>query len=188
MKKTLTTLACSMMAVGAFAQGQIYMLDNNQVNDNTGAAAGPNTGGTFDAEIIIGTSATAVNQFIAASINPVNGGFFNGPGTGLVTLDGTQGTPTMAPGTPLFYQVAVWDATAANLTFTQAQNLKSGPKGGLWGLSAVNPYTLGGNPPNAAAAALNFATFSMTLNNVPEPTTLALGAMGLGALLLRRRK
>jgi len=184
MKKTLTTVACSMVAIGAFAQGQMYFLNNNQINDNTGAAAGPATGGNFEAEVVIGLTSSAVNQFITASINPMNGGYFNGPGSGIVTFDGTAGTPTIAAGTPVFYQVAVWNATSANLTFAQAEVLK----GGLWGLSAVNSYTLGGNPPAAAPGSLNFSTFNMTLNPVPEPATLALGAMGLGSLLLFRRR
>jgi len=187
MKKTLTTIACSMVAIGAFAQGQVYFLNNNQINDNTGAAAGPNSGGNFEAELVVGTTATTVNDPIAISINPVNGGYFNGPGSGIVTLDGTQGTPTIAPGTAIFYQVEVWNATSANLSYAAA----SAAPGGLWGISAVNPSTLGGNPPNAAPGSLNFTTFGMTLNPAtvsPEPTTLAFGAMGLGAALLFRRR
>lgn len=190
MKKTLTTIACSMVAIGAFGQGQVYFLNNNQINDNTGAAAGPASGGTFEAELVVNDppSSTAVNMFVTSSINPVNGGFFNGPGSGIVTLDGTGGSPSLAPGVSINYQVAVWSTTTSlglsGLTFAQAE----AAPGGLWGLSAVNPYTLGGNPPNAAPGSLNFATFGMTLNPVPEPATFALGAMGLGAALLFRRR
>jgi len=183
MKKTLTTIACSMIAVGAFAQGQVFMINNNQINDSTGAAAGPASGGNFEVELVVGTSATTVNQAVPSSINPLNAGFFNGPpaSSGIVTLDGTGGNPTIAANLPIFYQVEAWNATSANLTYAQAVAAHDAN-----GISAVNSYTTGGGSPPTPAAPLGFATFA--LSPVPEPTTLALGAMGLGALFLRRRK
>jgi hypothetical protein len=195
MKKTLTTLACAMTACGAFAQGQVYMLDSNQINDNTGAAAGPNSGGTFQVELVIdsaptsgpGTTVITSPTEIAASINPLNGGFFNGPGAnGIVNLDGTQGTPTIAAGTAITYQVEAWSGAATYAAAVTAP-------GDMHGISAINNYSLGGTPTGGApitAAQLGFATFNMTLNptTTPEPTTLALGAMGLGTVLLFRRR
>jgi hypothetical protein len=44
--------------------------------------------------------------------------------------------------------------------------------------------TVPGNPPAANATMSGFMGITM----VPEPSTLALGAIGMGALMLRRRK
>jgi len=191
MKKTLTTMAAAMAALGAFGQGQINMLNNNQINDKTGAAAGPNSGGTFQVELVVDTAGTVITSptEIPASINPLNGGFFNGPGsTGLVTFDGTGNTAngsasqTLPVGQAITYQIEAWSGAA---TYTAA---KTTP-GAQWGISAINNYTLEGGSPPIPSPSLNFATFNMQpASSVPEPTTLAFGAMGLGAALLFRRK
>jgi MYXO-CTERM domain-containing protein len=193
MKKTLTTMACAMAAFGAFAQGQVNMLPENQINDNTGAPAGPNSGGTFQVELVVDSAGTTITTptEIAASINPLNAGFFNGPGaTGLVTFDGTGNTAagsasqTLAPGSTITYQIEAWSGAA---TYAAA----SKTAGDLFGISAINTYTLGGGSPPLPSNPLTFATFNMAPGvptNSPEPTTLALGAMGLGAALMFRRR
>jgi len=185
MKKTLATVAGTMAALGAFAQGQVYMFNNNPINAPGGVAAGPASGGTYQAELVIDSGITGQTGpvAIAESISPVNSGFFSGPGsTGIFNLDGTQGTPTVAPGTAITYQIEAWSTTAtyaAALTTAGAQA----------GISAINSYTTGGGSPPTPPAALNFATFQMgTTTIAPEPTTLALGAMGLGAVLMFRRR
>jgi len=176
MKKSLITAACSMIAVGAFAQGTVFMYNNNNILDNTGAPLGPASGGTDWAELVVNGTP------IAATLSQVNsGGFLGNGGTGIPV-------PGITAGTPVSYQVEAWSSVAANgltgLSYSQAE----AAPGGLWGISAANNYTLGGGSPPVAPGPLAFNSFNLTLNPVPEPTTLALGAMGLGALLIRRRK
>jgi hypothetical protein len=171
MKKSLITAACSMIAVGAFAQGTVFMYNSNNILDPSGAPLGPASGGTDWAELVVNGTP------IAATISQVNlGGFLGAGGAGIPV-------PGITAGTQVSYVVDAWDATAAGLTFAQAQ----AALGGTWGVSAANNYTLGGGSPPVAPGALSFASFALT-TNVPEPTTLTLGALGLGALLIRRRK
>jgi len=163
--------------------------NNNPINDNTGVGAGPATGGSFQVELVVGTSATTVSTPITSSINPMNQGYFNGPGSsGIIALDGTAAdggaaVQTTAGGT-IFYQVEAWSGAA-----TYAAALTT--VGDLHGISAVNSYSTGGSgTPPAPPGLLNFATFNMSITTAttPEPTTLALGAMGIGAALLFRRR
>jgi len=183
MKKTLATVAGTMTALGVFAQGQVYMYNNNPINDSTGAGAGPGSGGTYQAELVIDSGITGQTGpvAIAESISPVNAGYFSGPGTGIFNLDGTQGTPTVAPGTAITYQIEAWSTAATYAAAVAAKDPS--------GISAVNNYTLGGGSPSVPPAALNFASFNLSPAGVlPEPTTFALGAMGLGAVLMFRRR
>jgi len=198
MKKLITTAACTMAAAAAFGQGlfQFQSTIGTQgqaptagvVNDNTivlplanGSAAPTATGKPADvpyqAEVAIGTGTTLASMTLyPASISPLGGGYFFGP---QITVPGS------APGSSVNFDVLVWNP--ADGTFAQA----SAKNGATWGSSGVvTGYSLGGpNPagPPFIAGNPNFAAFSL-VKNVPEPTTLALGAMGLGALLLRRRK
>jgi hypothetical protein len=199
MKKLITTAACTMAAAAAFGQGLFQFQSTlgtqgqaptaGVVNDNTivlpnanGTAANPATGKPADvpyqAEVAIGTGTTLASMTLyPASISPLGGGYFFGP---QLTVPGS------APGTSVNFDVLVWNP-ADGSTYAAAV-AKAGSITGSSGV--VTGYSLGGpNPaggPPFTAGNPNFAGFS--LSQTPEPTTLALGAMGLGALLLRRRK
>jgi len=178
MKKSILTGAMALVAAGAFAQGTMLVSNNNQINSVKGGALGPASGTTFEEEIAVGTSASGPLTEIAGSISPINQGFFFGPGSsGIITLPAADG----AAGATVFYDVEVWDSSKfASYTAAKVGN-------GEVGLSAVNSYATGGSgTPPGAPPPLNFASFTTTV--APEPTTLALGALGLGSVLLFRRR
>jgi len=83
-------------------------------------------------------------------------------------------------GTQVFMQVRVWDTTSgANYDSALAN-------GGITGQSSVFTYTTSSSPtpPPSDLVLLNLRAFAL----VPEPSTIALGVLGLGSLLLFRRR
>lgn len=181
MKKSILTGAMALVAAGAFAQGTMLVSNNNQINSVKGGALGPASGTTFEEEIAVGTSASGPLTEIAGSISPINQGFFFGPGSsGIITLPASDGVA----GATVFYDVEVWDSSKF-----ASYSLASKSPGAEVGVSTVNSYaTGGGGAPPAPAGPLNFNSFTTTLVPSPEPATLALGAMGIGSVLLFRRR
>jgi len=186
MKKAILTTAFSLAVAGAFAQGTVNVSNQNPINDGSGAALNPSgAANTFTEELLVGPAGTATlteaANGLTSSQSPVQQGFFYGPGSGIITLPTADG----APGAAVAMQVEVWDISKFG-TYAAAVAGK-----GQVGITPVFSYTtgLGGNnlPPSAIAFG-NSANGLTVTGAVPEPTTLALGAMGLGALLLRRRK
>ena len=91
--------------------------------------------------------------------------------------------PTLTPGpaasTPYYYEIEVWTASAGSYAAAQTINLDQ------YGTTAVESLVLGGTkdtPPNT------WGFPNLTLNSVPEPTSLALMGLGGLSLLLFRRK
>jgi hypothetical protein len=188
MKKLVTTAACVMAAAAAFGQGTFSF------NSNIGATPGvaPDnsiflSNGTtpadspYQAEVAIGTGTTlSALTLYPASITAITGGYIFGP-----TLTITPSTP----GSTVAFDILVWNS-ANGSTFAAA----SAVTGAVFGSSGViQGYSLGGpNPtggPTLIAGNPAFNSFKLGSGTItPEPTTLALGAMGLGAMLLARRR
>lgn len=109
------------------------------------------------------------------------------------TLPGIIRGPTTAPtvpgitvnNTPGNFQIRAWDNRGGTLT-TWAAALGANPPvaTGHSELLANLPVTVAPTTPVASLTGLT--SFNLTI--VPEPSLIALGALGLGALLLRRRK
>jgi len=107
---------------------------------------------------------------------------------GLITV-GVPGAPYVieggAVGAKVFMKVAGWTASFGR-DFAGAQ-----VRGEYWGETQVREVTLA---PTAGPATVIWSTVDVTkfaplrLDIVPEPSVIALGALGLGALFLRRRK
>jgi hypothetical protein len=188
MNKFAYLVAASALAVSAFGQGQINL--NNRglalVND---AAGKPLTGTSFVAQVWYGSSASTIDKSFApspfrvstttspGSWNPVGTG---GPGT-LATLEG------FAPGSTVTLQVAVWDSSIAGVGAAQALAKAPGT-----GLSETFTYAIPTDPLAIPGGMEGLKSFNLVASGgtpvVPEPTTIALGALGAAALLWRRRK
>jgi hypothetical protein len=184
MKKALMVLSSLLVAVGAFAQGQVNFANRVVgsydapvfVGSLTGAKA---DGPTYMAQLYAGPSATT----LAAIGAPIP--FRTGAAAGYITSS-TQIIPTVAPGAVAQVQMRAW-ATAAGATYEAALAANGGT-----GQSAILAITTGGagSPPSLPANLDGLASFAIVggVPNVPEPSVLALGALGGLALLIRRRK
>lgn len=174
MKKLIIALAAFMASVAAYGQGQFVF--NNRIGTEVQARfilpTDPATGTSssvgspdWTVQLFGGTQGTPAAQLVP--LNPASTGFRGAAGTaaaGFVTGI-TPEVPGVAPGGAASILVRVL-----------------GP-GGIQ--ADFGPYnvTLGGGtitPPNLALGTTPLV--------VPEPTTLALGALGVGALLLMRRR
>jgi hypothetical protein len=146
-------------------------------------AAGTALSGTgFDADLLIGAGSgdaisalapagTAVNHFYTTAVAL---GYIKGAST--YTVTGINGAVTVA--------IAAWqntgvDGAATTLAAAQAD-------GYAWGISLPENMTINGTTPTVIPST-GIESFSLG-TPVPEPSTIALGVMGVSALLFRRRK
>jgi len=202
MKKALLTLAAVAMASSAFAQGTINFFNNNLTGatgtyragifrDNDTAVRGDTKG---DSTIGAGAGFT-VGLFTASNLTtPLATMTFRTTTAQEVFLNSVPdvavtGTPA---GSTASLVVRAWSTAAG----TYAAALADTANGWQWGEQAFTSRALGGPNPDPTSPAIpspdmgpGFLGFEMDSNPiVPEPTTVALGALGIGALLLRRRK
>jgi hypothetical protein len=210
MKKALLALAAVVMAGSALAQGTIKLENNNTIKtDGSGtyripiwvdiSRDGIQQAGT---EVGIGTYAQANNLggatlglFTSASATPfatalfrtdANGSFLGTPSTQTVQVPGAL------PGTRPTLIARAW--TGASFATARATD---GAVSGEWTFQVSRP--LGGDPGGGATPILpsglaglgdeiTSAGLGAVVTIIPEPSTIALGVFGIGALLLRRRK
>jgi hypothetical protein len=178
MKKLLFITALVAAAVGAQAQGTV-----NFNNHNTGAGIDQpvydigNTTKISDPNIVAALFLNDVQQGDAAP-------FRTGAAAGYwsISPDSTRTITGAAAGASVTLTVKAWDSTKGS-TYAAAVTA-----GGKYGSSDPFTVQLGGQgpsgPPAVPADMIGFKSFSL----VPEPSTIALGALGAAALLLRRRK
>lgn len=90
----------------------------------------------------------------------------------------------VAAGTPTVLQLRAWDNALGTVNSWAAVMARPELAQG-----ASDPFTvaLSPSPPAPSSAMVGLLSFNLT-TNVPEPGVIALGVLGLGALLLRRRK
>lgn len=182
MKKLLLIAALSAATVGVLAaDGQVNF--NNRVTTANIDAPISNVGGAklegagFLAQLYIGDT--------EASLAPVAGTatFRTGAGAGYITGGGAR-TIVGSDGVKVYKaQVRAWDA-AGGATFEAA--VGAGKNAGKSNVLNVTP-TVAPNPP---ADLVGLQAFSLAGGTpvIPEPSTIALSLLGLGALLAWRRK
>jgi hypothetical protein len=187
MKKLLLVAACIVASVGALAQGTI--LFNNV---SAGAVAGKITdsdgttglaGAAFMAQLYAGADANSLAPVGVALT------FRTGAAAGFVDTtsgDATVAIPGVASGTVAnVLQVRAWAASGGS---TYAAAVAAGAHAGESAIFASGgPLGGGGSPPATPASLANFKGFSLAFTAVPEPSTIALGVLGVAGLLMRRR-
>jgi hypothetical protein len=162
MKKTLALLAALAMASSAYGQGIITFFSLNQITrpDGTGAGAGYTAG-----------------LFLASDVNTALGTTDFVPDTGFLNaVDVT--VPGFGVGSSPTFVVRAWETGKTYDSSTirgQHAPFVAGPLGGP-------------QPPNPPATPPDLGSSFTGFQMVPEPSTYALGALGLGALAMMRRR
>lgn len=179
MKKTLLTVALvAMSAVASFAQGTIAF------------------GNSVAARISVKESPEAAARTATAADGLTFGVFFGPAGSAEGALTQAPGTATIGAATPgiltgaasvfalpgtdaqqiVSLQIRAWDSTGKVLGATDVRQVTLGPTAGpgavIW----------------QGASGVNQTRFNPLVVTVPEPSTIALGVLGLGSLLLFRRR
>lgn len=172
-----------MATLSALAQGTVNF--NNSPSAVGGAGARvfdidgttPAAGAAFLAQLYAGPTADSL-QPIGAALP-----FRTGAGAGFVdTASGTtRSIASVGLGAVATIQVRAW-AVADGATYEAALAAN-----GKRGVSNIITVTTGGagEPPALPANLTGLTSFTLI---IPEPSTIALGLLGVGALLLRRRK
>jgi len=195
MKKLILTIAALVgVSAGAYAQGTIAfnnfsatpgrVLTNSTSTTTNGAVLAPASGG-YHVELMFapigGTNFTSGTVFLAAA--GAAGQFFDG--TTVILTGITAGTGNAdANNVQLF--IRGW--TGAFADYASASAAAS------TGNAAIGQTAVWSNPTGGAGTALPanmvnwLASNPLMLAPVPEPTTLALGGLGIASLLLFRRR
>lgn len=174
MKKLIIVVASLMVAVGAYGQGQFFF-------SNRDTTAGVNARFVLAGEAGTGTLSSIGTDYTVQLL----GGKAGTPVAQLVALDPSSTTFRGAAGTTLAGYVTPVTVTVPGVDVNGAADVLvrvSGP-GGTFSQVFTVPSLGGGSitPPTLPMG-------SALLSVVPEPTVLALGALGLGALLVARRR
>jgi hypothetical protein len=192
MKKLLLLAALLGFAGSVFAQGTIAFANtgNNAfrlwTNNVTGTASnlmGSPAGGFVYRIGLYGSTTGGSLDLIAYATNGA-GGFFS------------AGSPYMLPngyaeGASLTYQLRAWSLASGNTYEEALLAAILNPLNVYMGQSAIGTTSLGGGSVFAGAL---FATSGTALRqgfvitNGPEPSSIALGLLGLGVMTLFRRK
>jgi hypothetical protein len=193
MKKALLTIAALAVASSTYGQGIITFFNNN-----LSGATGVYRAGIFRDNDPANLNDVKGDSTIGAGAGYTVGLFLAGSSTPLATTTFRTTTaqevfatsqdvvvPGIAPGQTANLVVRAWNTSAGS--FAAAQTA------GEWGEQAFTSRALGGPNPDPTQPAIpqpdmgpGFTGFEM--NVVPEPSTIALATLGIGALFLRRRK
>lgn len=193
-KLVVTSILAGALAMSVFGQGVVVFNNNSATlvtySDDAKAAlgttaAGP-TGTAFLAELYYapngpdpGDQGMLQGQMgLPRQFSGLSAGTFSG---------GSRTTPTTtAPATPAWFQVRVWEA-AYGATYEEAVGRSQGGRGAIAGQSNRFNLTTGTSlVPAPIAVPGGVEGFIITV--VPEPSTFALGLLGLAGLFILRRR
>jgi hypothetical protein len=184
MKKLLVLTSILALTGGVLGQGTVNFINfvvNPAVDGRVTTAAGTLAGADYWGQLFAG----ATEGSLAPAGAPVA---FRNSGSGAPTGVVSGGTVTIEgipAGGAAFIQLRAW-AAASGSSWDEASGNPVGEFGSsnIIGLASTGDPTA--SPPGLPAALVGLQPF--TLEVVPEPSTWALLALGLGALALRRRK
>jgi hypothetical protein len=185
MKKILLACTALLAAVGANGQGLVAFANTSTtlLSTNVGGVSGTATGaGTYRVGLYVGAVGTPENSLtiVGLATNNALAGRFSGGNP--FTLP----SPTYPGGTPLDFQVRAWTLTSGN-TYEEAVQSGLGLRG-VSGLGQVTP-TANPNPPAILfGTGVGQLSSGIVMTPIPEPSSIALGLLGLGAIALFRRR
>jgi hypothetical protein len=194
MKKLLASVALALIGVqAAFSQGQVNFANSTATFGNDGidryvysdVVGGTRMSGTnYVAAIYWGTAAGNLDNFAVRSLTDTTlpsavGAFRVGTSASIGTwVGGARFFIGAGIGDTVNLQIRVWDITRF-ATYADALG-----QGGITGHSDTFSFLIPASTDTAGLAMKNLRAFAL----VPEPSTIALGVLGLGSLLLFRRK
>lgn len=183
MKKLLTLASIAFCSLQMYAQGTINFANvaGQEITNRVTSARIPTASG-FVVGMYYGIAGTAADSSLVligtGNVTPTPGRF----------VLGTVTTPnTTAPGAACVIQIRAWSGGFANydlaLAAAQVDGVTVTGKSALFNVTTGNP-----NPPATTPGSLSaMAPFTVGLA-VPEPSSIALGILGLGAIAMFRRK
>lgn len=184
MKKLLLLAISSLVAIGAHAQGTLNFatlggggggLVQALTRDGTAGNALA-TGAAYAAMLYCGPASALPSELSTNGVSGAPAPFNVGGQAGYFT-GGARIITGFAPGATVTLQIRAW-ATASGNSW-EAASIK--------GESVAFQFVLGSGPPATPPNLTPLHGTAITL--VPEPSSIALGLLGLGALaLIRRRK
>jgi hypothetical protein len=179
MKKTILTVLGVAASFAAFGQGTVNV--NNIKGSTIYFVLNPDgtqaKGANYSVEVLVGNTLIGSKMTIKA-----NGSF---------ALTGAQTVPGVAPGTPATLTARAWDnTTGATYDAATTKGTTTFKTAALGGDTDGDPSTPPATSPGMVSGlADGFQGIQMQgAPVIPEPSTIALGAIGAAALLLRRRK
>jgi MYXO-CTERM domain-containing protein len=197
MKKALLTVVALSVSVSLFAQGTVTFSNiggnrNVQFDENNDGVGDRNLAAADGVQVSLwfapaGTTDTGASawQMVGAPANIISPGLFSG---------GTRTVPGATEGTRYAFQVRAWETAVYGTTaagWDAANNAAVAHKVST-GSAVVDAGTGGwGTPPGVAvslAPLWQTGSGSFVVASVPEPSVLALGVLGVGALLMLRRR
>ncbi len=155
----------------AHAQGTVYFYNFGLARVYEVDRLTPLSGPQFQAELLAGPSPSSLMPIATAGFLTGNeAGYFVPPvPAGVVKINSVN------PQSPAWVQVDVWN-TASGATFTEAKG--SGLPNSWWQSSVFSVETGGGFQGPIAGYLTGLGTQPVYLNEIPEPSVLALGALG----------
>jgi len=177
MKKLLIALAAVLVTVASYGQGQVVFgnlgggVNAPVMYGDTGHGPGPD----FSAQLFLSANGTLTPLTPATTFRPAGTGPQAIADRYWVTQ--TVDVPGVTPGNNATFVVQAWK-TATGLDAAKAANAD-------YGVSTPVTIAVGGGtlPPANLTGLAGF-----TVIPIPEPSIIALGALGAAALMLRRRK
>lgn len=180
MKQTVLSLAAVMFAASAFAQGTVNF--STRIPGTVDAPVtygGAKVGADFWGQLFAGPPGTTALTAVGVPV-----AFRADAGIGYITGGGPITIPGIAGGSPAQVALYAWKATQGA---TYAAALAAG-QGGIGNSSVITVNTGGGGvPPSPASNLAGLTGFEVT-TVVPEPSIAAFGLLGVGLLLIRRKK
>lgn len=169
MKRAILVALAMFVTVGVMAQGNI--LFQNKVSPNIDAKiVGPSgaavTANVYTAELLAGLTAGSLAATGITTPITLASGYFAG---------GSQSVAGIPAGVDAFFQIRIWETAKGSFT---ASGLNVGMSK-VWSMQLTAP-------PNTPAAMAGLGKDSIVVG-IPEPSILALGVLGMGAFMLRRR-